>query len=257
MTPRRLGWTCFWLAHAVVPALFAEPRNTVWLEDVHLQSKGTTETAFVYEFQSPDFNAVEEGVDLFALRLGAGVGEAVEVAPLGRFRQRGDEALRLHELGAEVRGRILGDVQTPHLVLYGSYLNALSEDRDHHLTAGGSGRYDFDRLFVAGDLRFSTLLGGELEDAREVWIGAGAGYAFLPERELSAGLETFAILPIAGLRVSDPTFGEAGEAVSFYYGPSVSLRGGPFWTALSATTGFPVSDAASHLLLRWMLGVSH
>src|SRR5688500_488076 len=93
----------------------AEPRNTVWLEDVRLEPKGAAETAFVYEFQTPDLKAIEEGSDLFSLRLGAGVAEALELAPVVRLRQRGNEALRIHEIGGEGRFRVLGDAAVPLL----------------------------------------------------------------------------------------------------------------------------------------------
>jgi hypothetical protein len=235
----------------------AEPRNTVWLEDVRLEPEGEAETAFVYEFQTPDLNAIEEGTDLFSLRFGAGVLDALGLAPVVRLRQRGNEALRIHELGAEGRFRVVGDAAVPHLVVYGSYFNDLGEDRDHRITAGSSGRYDISRLLLGADLRASGGIGGEQSDSYELWIGGMAGYSLLPDRTLTAGIETFGIVPLSGRRISDPTFGEAGETFSFYYGPSFSVRGGRLWSALSLVTGFPVSDPASHMLLRWMFGLSH
>ena len=51
----------------------AEPRNTVWLEDVRLEPEGDAETAFTYEFQTPDLKAIEEGTDILSLRFAAGV----------------------------------------------------------------------------------------------------------------------------------------------------------------------------------------
>ena len=235
----------------------AEPRNTVWLEDVRLEPEGEAETAFTYEFQTPDLKAIEEGSDLFSLRFGAGVVEALELAPVVRLSQRGNEALRIHEIGAEGRFRVLGDAAVPHLVLYGGYFNDLGEDRDHRISVGGSGRYDISRLLLGADLRGSLGLGGERSDSTELWIGGTAGYSLLPDRMLTAGIETFGILPVSGRRISDPTFGEAGETFSFYYGPTVSVRGGRLWSAVSLVTGFPVSDSASHMLLRWMFGLSH
>jgi hypothetical protein len=235
----------------------AEPRNTVWLEDVRLEPEGEAETAFTYEFQTPDLKAIDEGTDLFSLRLGAGVVDALELAPVVRLRQRGNEALRLHEIGGEARFRVVGDAAVPHLVLYGGYLNDLGEDRDHRISAGGSGRYDISRLLLGADLRASAGLGGEQSDSYELWVGGTVGYSLLPDRVLTAGIETFGILPLSGRRISDPTFGEAGETFSFYYGPSFSVHGGRLWSAVSLVTGFPVSDPASHMLLRWMFGVSH
>ncbi len=235
----------------------AEPRNTVWLEDVRLEPEGEAETAFTYEFQTPDLKAIEEGTDILSLRFAAGVVEALELAPIVSLSQRGNEALRIHEIGADGRFRVIGDATAPHLVLYCGYFNDLSEDRDHRIVAGGSGHYDISRLLLGADLRGSLGLGGERSDSAELWIGGSAGYSLLPDRMLTAGIETFGIVPVSGRRISDPTFGEAGETFSFYYGPSLSVRGGPLWSAVSLATGFPVSDSASHLLLRWMVGVSH
>ena len=57
-------------------------------------------------------------------------------------------------------------------------------------------------------------------------------------------------------RLSDPTFGDAAGTTSIYYGPSLSLRAGPLWTAVSAATGIGVSEPASQVLFRWTVGVT-
>jgi hypothetical protein len=238
------------------PSALAEPRNTVWLEDVHVQPRLTTEAAIFYEFQGTDFKALEEGVDLLAFRLPAGLGHGLELSPLVRFRERGDEAFRLHELGGELRWRFLGDAAAPRLVVYGGYFNEQSADHDHRISAGLAGRYDFGRIFVAGDVRASTVIGGDREDGGEMWVGGAAGYALLPGGQLVAGLETFVIRPFGGERISDPAFGEAARSQSLYYGPTLTVRVGPLWTGVSAATGFMVSEPASQLLVRWMVGVT-
>ena len=257
MIKRTLSSASLFVVLMLVRSGVAEPRNTVWLDDVRLEPEGEVETAFTYEFQTPDLKAIEEGSDILSLRLGAGVVEALELAPVVRLRQRGNEPLRMHEIGGEGRLRVVGDTAAPHLVLSAGYFNDLGEDRDHRISAGGSGRYDISRLLLGADLRGSLGLGGERADSVEIWIGGTAGYSLLPDRLLTAGIETFGILPVSGRRISDPTFGEAGETFAFYSGPSLSARGGPLWSAVSFVTGFPVSDSASHLLLRWMVGMSH
>jgi hypothetical protein len=234
----------------------AEPRDTVWLEDVHIEPPESTDTGFVFDYQAADFKALEQGMRWLTLRFSAGVAERIEVVPLFRLRQRDSEPLELREIGAEVRSRLLGDAEAPHVLGYGGYRNDLGTERDHHLNAGGAGRYELiQRLFVAGDLRIAAGLGGELDAAWEARVGAGIGYALFPRRELTVGLETFAHVPLAGTRLSDPAFGEAGESTSFYYGPSVSARLGPLWTSASIASGYFVSEPASNLLLRWMVGL--
>lgn len=237
-------------------AALAGPRNTVWLEDVHVQPPLTTEAAIFYEFQGADFKALEEGVDLLAFRLPAGLVDGLELSPLVRFRERGDEAFRLHELGGELRWRFLGDAALPRLVAYGGYFNEQSADHDHRFSAGLAGRYDFGRIFVAGDMRGSAVIGGDRDDGGEIWLGGAAGYSLLPGGELVAGLETFVIRPFGGERISDPAFGQAAGSHSLYYGPSLTVRVGPLWTGVSAATGFLVSEPASQLLIRWMVGVT-
>jgi hypothetical protein len=234
----------------------AEPRDTVWLEDVHIEPPESTDTGFVFDYQAADFKALDQGIRWLTLRFAAGVVEPLEVVPLFRLRQRDGEPLELREIGAEVRSRLLGDAEAPHVLGYGGYRNDLGPERDHHLSAGGAGRYELiERLFVAGDLRISAGLGGELDAAWETRAGAGIGYSLFPRRELTVALETFALVPLTGSRISDPAFGEAGESASFYYGPSVSARLGPLWTSVSMASGYLVSEPASDLLVRWMVGL--
>lgn len=237
------------------PDALAEPRQTVWLEDLDLSAAAATEASLFYELQAADAKAMDQGIDLVTLRLAAGVSDRLELAPMLRVRQRGGEELRLHELGGMFRLRVVGSSAVPRLVVYGAYFNDLGTDRDHRFLAGAAGRYDTGRWFVAGDLRGSAYLGGERADTRELWIGTAIGRAFLAERQLTAGLETFLIAPFGGDRMSDPTFGESAGSTSFYYGPSLTYRIGPFWTAASAATGLGVSDPASQVMFRWMVGI--
>jgi hypothetical protein len=255
MMKRSIAAACLSTA-LFAPSAWAEPRNTVWLEDVHLLPAGGTALAMTYEYQGADAGALEQGIDLLALRLEAGLSDAVELTPVVRFRQRGDEAFRLQQLGGQLRWRLLSERDLGHLVVYGGYLNNMSEERDHLFTAGAAGEFELERVFLSADARSTGALGGSLDDTAELWMGAGVGVALLPARRLTVGLETFAIVPLGGARMSDPALSLAGESNSYYYGPNLSLRAGPLWTAFSAASGYGVSDAASDLLIRWMVGVS-
>ncbi|HEU5055893.1 MAG TPA: hypothetical protein VFU21_05190 [Kofleriaceae bacterium] len=262
MRPQRIARAtltslAFAAALTAAPETRAEPRSTVWLEDLNLRPPAATEASLFYEFQAADAKAMDQGIDLLTLRLAAGVSERLELAPMLRFRQRGSEEFRLHDLGGMLRARIAGSAAAPRLVAYGAYFNDLGTERDHRFVAGAAGRYDAGRWFVAADLRGSAYAGGELADTRELWIGGAVGRAFLAERQLTAGLETFLIAPFGGARMSDPTFGESAESSSFYYGPNVTFRAGPFWTAASAASGFGVSEPASQILFRWMVGIQN
>jgi hypothetical protein len=155
-----------------------------------------------------------------------------------------------------LRARLAGTAAVPSLVAYGAYFNDLGTDRDHRFVAGAAARHDAGRWYAAADLRGSAYVGGELADTRELWIGAAVGRTFLADRQLTAGLETFLISPFGGARMSDPTFGASAKSSSFYYGPNVTYRVGSFWTAVSAASGFAVSEPASQILLRWMVGVA-
>jgi hypothetical protein len=99
--------------------------------------------------------------------------------------------------------------------------------------------------------------GGSQGTAMETWYGLALGYAHQTTWSWRAGLELFAVVPLMGERWSDPTFGASGESNTYYYGPSFACAAGPFWTALSAVTGYPLSDGASQLMLRGMVGVAH
>lgn len=234
----------------------AEPRETVWAEDVHLQPAATTEAAFLYEFQGTDFRALQEGSDLLTARLPVGLSDSVEISPQLRFRQRGDDDFNLDHLGGQVRVRLLGDADRPHLIAYGGYFKEQGEERDHRLTGGASGRLDLGRWFTAADVRLSAFAGGTRDDGLELWLGGAAGRALLAERRLVVAIEAFAIRPLAGERYSDPAFGQAAGSQSIYYGPSLSAHIGPVWTGIAAATGFMVSEPASDLLLRWSVSVT-
>lgn len=238
------------------PSAAAEPRSTMWLEDVHLQPPATAELSLLYEFQGTDFKALEQGSDLLALRLTTGLLERFELSPQVRFRQRGDDDLQLHDLGGRVRVRLFDDAQHPHVIIYGGYFNQQSAERDHRVDAGLVGRIDLGRFFATWDIRLGAALGGTLEDGGEMWVGGSVGGSLLSRGQLVLGLETFVIQPLGGQRISDPVFGEAAYSQSVYYGPTVAARFGSLWTGLSAATGFPVSEPASELMVRWMFGVS-
>ncbi|HEY6562507.1 MAG TPA: hypothetical protein VI072_34800 [Polyangiaceae bacterium] len=255
MRPAHATFAAALAALTCSPLLAAAPRNTVWLEDLHIEDANAVETSLIYEYQTTDFKAFEAGTDVLTLRLHAGLSERLELAPVVRVRQRSVDPLQLHELGAEARVRAIGEPDLPNLLVYGAYYNDTSLERDHRMLAGGAGRLYFGRLFVSADLRPSLGLGGDRDDAFELWMGAGAGFMFLPDRELTAGIETFAIVPITGERLSDPTYGAAATSATCYYGPSLSFRRGPFWTAASAVSGYFLLDGASDLLVRWMVGV--
>ena len=243
-------------ALAVTRGAAAEPRRTIWVEDVHLQPPSTMEVSLLYEFHGTDFKALEEGSDLLALRLITGLADRFDLSPQVRFRQRGDEGVRLHDLGGQLRVRLFDDAQHPHLVVYGGYFNEQSAEHDHRLQTGLAGHLGYRRVFLDWDMRLGAAFGGTRGAGGEIWVGGALGGALLSRGELVVALETFVIQPLGGERISDPGFGEAASAQAVYYGPTVTLRMGSLWTGLSATTGFPVSEPASELMVRWMFGVT-
>lgn len=241
---------------AVTPAA-AEPASTAWLEDVSVQAPETSQTVLGFEHQLSDLKARGEGIDVLRLALHAGLVQDLALVPALSMRQRGEEPLRLNAVGARARYRVLDAGQLPQLMVYGGYDNTLDDSRDHQFGVGLAARYALGPVAFNADLRPTLSLGGEQGDALEAWYGLAVGYAWQAGWQARAGLELFGISPVSGSRLSDPTFGEAAESRTFYYGPSLAFASGPFWTAASLATGFWVSAPASQFMLSWQVGVSH
>ena len=234
----------------------AEPVTTAWLEDVHLPPAGKTETLLAYEHESVDLKATAEGYDQLDVEFDAGVHHALTLAPAISFRQRGEEPLRLDQVGFRAKWLAVDRWEWPALMVYGGYGNDLDEDRDHLLQAGAAARYTRAGFFLNADVRPGLNVGGAAGTTLETWYGLGLGYGRQTTWSLRAGLELFAVVPVVGERLSDPTFGASASSSTFYYGPSVAYAIGPFSTALSAVTGYPLSDGASQFMLRGLVGVA-
>lgn len=235
----------------------AEPATTAWVEDVSVQDEQTTQTVLSFEHHLTDVKARGEGIDFLAARVDAGVAPGLSAAPVVVFRQRGEEPLRLQQVALQARWQALDLQAWPRLMVYGSYANDLSYERDHLFSAGLAASYDYGALYLNADLRPTLLLGGDQGKALESWTGLAVGYGWGASVGARAGLEAFAVVPLVGERISDPTFGEAAESNTYYYGPSFALSVEPFWTSASAVTGYFLSPAASQFLLSWVVGVEH
>lgn len=234
----------------------AQPVTTAWLEDVHVEAAGETETVLTYEYETADLKASAEGYDELGVGLHAGLNHSLTLAPEVAFRQRGEEPLRLDEVGVRLRWRAIERFALPKLMLYGGYGNDLGEAHDHVWVGGASAGYELAWLFVNADVRPSLNLGGALGTSLEMWSGLALGYGWRYPWSLRAGVELFAVIPVVGERSSDLSFGASGADDTYYYGPSFAFAMGPFWTALSAVSGYGLSDAASQLMLRGMVGVT-
>jgi len=257
MTGRTAGVICGALLACLPEGAAAQPVTTAWLEDVHVERQGATETVVGYTHQSADLKATAEGYDQLGLALHAGVGQDLALAPEVAFRQRGEEPLRLDQVSARLRWSAFEHTRWPALMVYGGYGNDLGEARDHVWASGAAAHYERAWLFANADLRSTLNLGGEKGTALETWYGLALGYGSHAPITMRAGMELFLVVPVVGERMSDPTFGSSAEVNTFYYGPSIALAVGPFWSALSAVTGYPLSDGASQLMLRGMVGVAH
>ena len=241
----------------VVSMAHAEPSTTAWLQDVAVQPQHTTQTVLGFEHHLTDVKARGAGIDFLRARLEAGFLPKASLAPEVVFEQRGEEPLRLQEVAFHARFRALDWQAWPRLMVYGGYANDLGDERDHLLKVGLAGSYDYGGLYLNADLRPTLQLGGEQGKALESWTGVAIGYGWASTWQARVGLESFMIVPWIGERTSDPTFGEAAESNTYYYGPSFAFAVGPFWTSVSAVTGYFISPAASQFLLSWLAGVGY
>jgi hypothetical protein len=235
----------------------AEPSTTAWLEDVNVQPARTAETLLGYEHQLTDIKARGAGFDELRFGLHAGLAEAVSVVPRFAMLQRGAEPLRLRDVGFQMRWRALDWQAWPQLMVYGAYLNDLDDERDHLLNVGLAARYELGSVLFNADVRPTLAMGGHEQRTLEGWFGLGVGYVWRGSWTARAGAEAFAIVPFEGERLSDPTFGASAESTTLYYGPSLSVATGPFWTSASMATGYFVSTPASQFMLSWLVGVAH
>lgn len=253
----RLAGRSFVTALLASGVAHAEPETTAWVKDVAVQAEHSTQTVLSFEHQLSDVKAGGAGIDLLAARVEAGLTPSVSGAPQVVFRQRGNEALRLQEVALQARWHLPILSSYPQLMIYGSYANDLSDDRDHLLRAGFAASYDYGHLYLNADVRPTMNIGGDHGRALEAWSGLAVGYGWASSWQGRAGMEMFAVIPVIGARLSDPTFGEAAESNTYYYGPSFALAFGPMWTSASAVTGYFVSTAASQFLLSWQVGVAY
>jgi hypothetical protein len=152
----------------IATSSFAGPKDTVWVEDVHLEPENHTETQFEYEFQTGEFDDKGQGSDRLTLRLHAGLSEIIEVCPRDSPASRSTRVAELHEVGLEARSIVLGERDQPTLVLYGDYYNDTGPERNHELLVGAVGHGAFGRFVISGDVRATVGLGGELEEAFEL-----------------------------------------------------------------------------------------
>jgi hypothetical protein len=243
-------------AASATPAL-AEPSRTAWLEDASLPAADTSESVLDFEHQLTDIKARGEGIDQLGLALRTGLSDSFAVAPRLSFRQRGEEPLRLDSVGFQLRWHFLDDDKLPKLMGYGGYANDLDDERDHLIGAGLAASYNLGPLLLNADVRPTLSVGGDAGSALETWYGLGLGYGWFSSVTARAGIETFFVMPVTGSRLYDPTFGEAAESNTFYYGPSFALASGPFWTSASLATGYFVPTPASQFMLRWVVGIEH
>lgn len=235
----------------------AEPVGTAWLEDVHVERTGDTETVLRFDHQTVDLKASAEGYDELGLALHAGLTQTLTLAPELALRQRGEEPLRLDEVGFRLRWLVINRLEWPALMVYGGYGNDLGAKRDHLWLGGAAAHYEISWFFANADVRSAMNLGGSEGTGLQTWYGLALGYGQRTSWSWRAGLELFAVVPVVGDRWSDPTFGASAESNTYYYGPSFACAAGPFWTALSAVTGYPLSDGGSQLMVRGLVGVAH
>ncbi|MCG8420468.1 MAG: hypothetical protein MJE77_21245 [Proteobacteria bacterium] len=151
-----------------------------------------------------------------------------------------------------LRYRIAGTTGQPVAALVIGYRLAAFAERRHQLVQGVAARWEKATLAVTGELTVREQLGGDSDNQVEIRTGAAVTHGMVINL-IRVGLESFALIPITGPRISDPASSPNDEDVSVYVGPTLRLFAESLWLTASAATG-RLTDPGSPLLVRVVLG---
>lgn len=244
------------LLAAPVGTAVASPPDTAWVEDVHLHPSGPAELLLAYELARDDIQGLDADVDLFALRAAVGFDRApMDFTPSLGLRQVGALGAQVDHIGLRARYRLAGTPAIPLAVAFGGYRLVPGDEHAHELEQGAAARWVRGGLAVGGELSARERLGGAQTQV-ELRLAASVTYGVAIDM-VRFGVETFALVPVAGPRLSDSAQGAADEdteALALYAGPSLRLNAEYLWLSGSAAVGRLTGDGAP-LLVRATVGV--
>jgi hypothetical protein len=255
--------SCVFLSAALVALLVtpaatavASPPDTAWAEDVHLHPSGPAELVLAYELQRDDIEGLDADVDLFALRAAVGFDRApMDFSPTLALRQVGALGTQVDHIGLRARYRLAGTPAVPLAAVFGGYRLVPGDEHAHEIEQGAAARWVSGGLAVGGELSARERLAG-VQTQVELRLAASVTYGVLVDM-VRFGVETFALVPVAGPRLSDSAQGAADEdteALALYAGPSLRINAEYLWLSGSAAIGQLTGDGAP-LLVRATVGV--
>lgn len=236
---------------ASAPA-WASPPDNVWIEDLRLHPSGPAELAITYDYIEPDMDRTNADLDIITLRTASGFDRApMDFQPSIGLAQGGLGPARLEHVGLRARLRLSGTTGTPKLGLLFGYRLQLFNEHAHDFEQGLAGRLHFGQALALGyeaRVRERVGEGGDVE-AR---IGAALSYT-MAIGLVSLSLESFALVPLVGQRLTDQGAGGAADQPALYIGPGLRVHLEYLWLDLGAVTGRLLENGAD-VMVRATLG---
>jgi hypothetical protein len=241
------------LGRAFVSApVWASPPDSVWIEDTRLHPSGPAELSMIYDFIEPDTDIDGASIDVITLSTLSGFDRApMDFQPSIGFVQAGLGSVRLEHVGLRARYRVRGTTSQPSLAVVLGYRVQLFGEHNHDFEQALAGRVPLGTSLSLGyELRLRELVGdgGDVEARIGASLGTTTAIGLV-----RVNLESFALLPIRGQRLTDYGAGGNPDAPALYVGPSLRVSFEYFWFDLSAVTGRILPDGAD-VMVRTTLG---
>lgn len=233
--------------------LWASPPEQAWTEDIHLHPSGPAELRMSYGLSLPEDDYSEPAYDVVTLRTLAGFDRApVELSPSISLVNVEGFGTQLFNVGLRARYRLSGKTGNPKLALAMGYQLMLVGSHEHRIEQRLAGRVRPNQnLSLAWEIGLQEHFGNQTHVEGRVSASASYGVALNLVR---LSLETFALVPLVGERITDFAVGDRRDTFAFYVGPGLRLNFEDYlWVSGSAVTGALVGDGAP-MMVRVIVG---
>ena len=235
---------------ASVP-VWASPPETIWVEDLTLHPAGPAELLVQYDFLDPALDAEMDATDILILRTSSGFDRApMDWSPSFGVTQTGTGSARLLHVGLRARYRLLGSQGDARMGLVFNYAAMLAGVRAHRFEQRLAGRWRVGSMRLGWDIGLAEQFGENIDV--EARASASLSWGMVMEY-LHVGVESFALVPLVGDRLTDFAIGRASDGFALYAGPTMRFHFEYLWLAAGAATGAMVGDGAP-VLVRVQLG---
>lgn len=242
---RTLAATAVALALSAAPSsIWASPPDQVWTEDLFLHPSGPAELGMLYGLAQPA-NDVAPSVDVVTLRTLAGFDRApMEWSPSISFVNNFDGlGTQLFSVGLRARYRLLGNPSKPKIAVAFGYQLMLFAGHEHRLEQRLAGRVQSGQSVSLGwEVGLQEHFGNQTQVEGRISAAASVGMGL---NYVRFSVETFALIPLKGERMTDFEVGEDSTRYAVYVGPGLRLNLEDYlWLNGSVVTGALVGYGA-------------